>query len=96
MTSYPRQEMKLTGLPDMIPPEVTRGVVDYFRIHFTYSNAFAAWKQMGSPQSLSASEYYQLQKEGQLQLRNAPESVPIQNCSRYLALLVTAAIDVAG
>ncbi len=69
---------------DGLPPEVTRGVVEHFRIDSTHSNAFAAWKQMGSPQSLSAAQYEQLQKEGQLQLLTAPESVPIQKGSLHL------------
>jgi xylan 1,4-beta-xylosidase len=69
---------------DGLPPEVTRGVVEHFRIDSTHSNAFAAWKQMGSPQSLSAAQYEQLQKEGQLQLLTSPESVPIQKGSLHL------------
>jgi xylan 1,4-beta-xylosidase len=59
-------------------------VVEHFRIDSTHSNAFAAWKQMGSPQSLSAAQYEQLQKEGQLQLLTSPESVPIQKGSLHL------------
>jgi len=39
---------------------------------------------MGSPQSLSAAQYEQLQKEGQLQLLTSPESVPIQKGSLHL------------
>jgi xylan 1,4-beta-xylosidase len=59
-------------------------VVEHFRIDSTHSNAFAAWKQMGSPQSLSAAQYEQLQKEGQLQFLTSPESVPIQKGSLHL------------
>jgi xylan 1,4-beta-xylosidase len=66
---------------DGLPSELTRGVVEHFRIDSTHSNAFAAWKQMGSPQSLSAAQYKQLQKEGQLQLLTSPESVPFQKGS---------------
>jgi xylan 1,4-beta-xylosidase len=69
---------------DGLPSEVTRGVVEHFRIDSTHSNAFTAWKQMGSPQSLSATQNEQLQKEGQLQLLTAPESVPIQKGSLHL------------
>ena len=69
---------------DGLPSELTRGVVEHFRIDSTHSNAFAAWKQMGSPQSLSAAQYEQLQKEGQLQLLTSPESVPIQKGSLHL------------
>jgi xylan 1,4-beta-xylosidase len=76
----PEIDLNLNGLP----PEVTRGVVEHFRIDSTHSNAFAAWKQMGSPQSLSAAQYEELQKEGQLQLLTSPESVPIQKGSVHL------------
>ena len=69
---------------DGLPPELTRGVVEHFRIDSTHSNAFAAWKQMGSPQSLSAAQYDELQKEGQLQLLRSPESLPIQKGSTHL------------
>ena len=69
---------------DGLPSELTRGVIEHFRIDSTHSNAFAAWKQMGSPQSLSAAQYEELQKEGQLQLLTSPESVPIQNGSVHL------------
>ena len=80
--SAPAAEIDLTL--DGLPSEVTRGVVEHFRIDSTHSNAFAAWKQMGSPQSLSATQHEQLQKEGQLQLLTAPESVPIQKGSLHL------------
>ncbi len=69
---------------DGLPSEVTRGVVEHFRIDSTHSNAFTAWKRMGSPQSLSATQHEQLQKEGQLQLLKAPESMPIQKGSLHL------------
>lgn len=69
---------------DGLPSELTRGVVEHFRIDSTHSNAFAAWKQMGSPQSLSAAQYEELQKEGQLQLLTSPASVRIQNGSVHL------------
>jgi xylan 1,4-beta-xylosidase len=70
---------------DGLPSELTRGTVEHFRIDSTHSNAFAAWKQMGSPQSLSAGQYEVLQKEGQLQLVTSPESVPIQKGSVHLS-----------
>ncbi len=65
-------------LLDGLPAEATRAALEHFRIDSTHSNAFAVWKQMGSPQKLSAAQYEQLQKEGQLQLLTSPESVPIQ------------------
>jgi xylan 1,4-beta-xylosidase len=69
---------------DGLPSEATRGVVEHFRMDSSHSNAFAAWKEMGSPPSLSAVQYEQLQKEGQLQLLTSPQSVPIQKGSLHL------------
>ena len=69
---------------DGLPSELMRGVVEHFRIDSTHSNAFAAWKQMGSPQSLTAAQYEELQKEGQLQLLTSPESLRIQKSSVHL------------
>ena len=69
---------------ESLPAEVTRGRVEHFRIDSTHSNVFAAWKEMGSPQSLSAAQSEQLQKEGQLQLLTSPEWVAIQNGSLHL------------
>jgi xylan 1,4-beta-xylosidase len=39
---------------------------------------------MGSPQSLSAAQYEELQKEGQLQLLMSPEAVRVQKGSVHL------------
>ena len=69
---------------DGLPSELTRAVVEHFRIDSTHSNAFAAWKEMGSPQSLSAAQYEELQKEGQLQLLMSPEAVRVQKGSVHL------------
>jgi xylan 1,4-beta-xylosidase len=73
-------DLVLSGLP----AEVTRGIVEHWRIDSTHSNAFTAWKQIGAPSSLSAAQYEQLQKEGQLQLLTSPESVPIRKGSLHL------------
>ncbi|HZQ95372.1 MAG TPA: beta-xylosidase [Candidatus Sulfotelmatobacter sp.] len=69
---------------DGLPAEVTRAMVEHLRIDSSHSNAFTAWQQMGSPQTLSASQYEQLQKEGQLQLLASPESAPIRKGSLRL------------
>jgi len=61
-----------------LPAEAERGLLEHFRVDSGHSNAFAAWKEMGSPQSPSASEYERLQGSGQLQLLNSPAWVAIQ------------------
>jgi xylan 1,4-beta-xylosidase len=40
--------------------------VQHFRIDQEHSNAFTAWKKMGSPQNPTAEQYTQLEKAGQL------------------------------
>jgi xylan 1,4-beta-xylosidase len=56
-----------------IPPEVKRVLLQYYRIDETHSNAFTAWKKMGSPQAPTAEQYVQLKAAGQLQLLSSPE-----------------------
>ncbi len=63
---------------DGLPVATRHGRLEHFRIDSTHSNAFAAWKTMGSPQSLSAVQLSELQKEGQLQLLISPEEIPIE------------------
>ena len=40
--------------------------MQHYRIDENHSNAFAAWKRMGSPQSPTAEQYAQLEKAGHL------------------------------
>src|SRR5438105_9522668 len=40
--------------------------LQHFRIDEEHSNAFAAWKKLGSPQQPTAQQYEQLEKAGQL------------------------------
>ena len=56
----------------------THGVLEHFRIDSDHSNAFTAWKEMGSPPAPSPSQSGQLEKEGQLQLLSSPERIPIE------------------
>jgi xylan 1,4-beta-xylosidase len=61
-----------------LPADAKRSLLEHFRVDSDHSNAFAAWKEMGSPQSPSASEYERLQGSGQLQLLNSPAWISIQ------------------
>jgi xylan 1,4-beta-xylosidase len=69
---------------DGLPAGATRVLLEHFRVDSTHSNAFTAWKEMGSPQSPSATQYEQLQNEGQLQLLTSPEWVSVSNGSLHL------------
>jgi xylan 1,4-beta-xylosidase len=67
-----------------LPTEVTRGLVEQFLVDSEHSNAFAAWKQMGSPKSPSPGQQQQLETAGQLELLNSPEWVPIEKRTLHL------------
>ena len=45
----------------------------HYRIDQHFSNSFEKWKAMGKPQNVTADQYQQLEKAGQLQLYNSPE-----------------------
>jgi xylan 1,4-beta-xylosidase len=49
------------------------------RIDEDHSNAFGAWKRMGSPQQPTPEQYAQLEKAGQLTRLGAEENVAVEN-----------------
>jgi len=59
--------LTITGLP------ANRALLEHFRVDAKYSNAYAAWQQMGSPQSPSPAQREELETAGQLQMLNSPE-----------------------
>jgi xylan 1,4-beta-xylosidase len=61
-----------------LPADAKRGSLEHFRVDADHSNAFSAWKEMGSPQSLSESAYKRLESAGQLQLMDSPAWVEMQ------------------
>ena len=56
-------EMIITGLP----PTASQPLVRHYRIDDALSNAYAAWKGMGSPQQPTPEQYRRLLSQGQLQ-----------------------------
>ena len=73
-------DLAIAGLP-----ESTRlALVEHFRIDAHHSNAFTAWKEMGSPQSLSPEQYELLQSAGQLQFLTSPSWIPIERGGVHL------------
>jgi len=60
-----------------LPAKTSRAELEHFRIDASHSNAFTAWKQMGSPQSPTPAQYELLQGAGQLQLLTSPAWTPI-------------------
>jgi xylan 1,4-beta-xylosidase len=67
---------------DGLQTDAKRALVEHFRIDANHSNAFEAWKTMGSPEPSDA-QYQQLQEAGQLQQLNSPSWLPVeQGCVR--------------
>jgi xylan 1,4-beta-xylosidase len=66
-------KIKVKGLP------ATRVLLKHYRIDATHSNAYEAWKKMGSPQHPDASQVAQLESAGQLQLLSSPAWLQPEN-----------------
>jgi xylan 1,4-beta-xylosidase len=62
-------ELSLSHLPDRAHPFVVR----HFRIDREHSNAFEAWKSMGSPARPDPEQYARLERAAHLALLNEPE-----------------------
>lgn len=58
----------------------------HYRIDETHSNAFSAWKRMGSPQQPTPDQYEQLVAAGQLQALGPPEQIRIGDQGHVLAI----------
>jgi xylan 1,4-beta-xylosidase len=60
-----------------VPADQKRVLLQHFRIDSAHSNAFTAWKQMGSPQAPTPDQYKQLEDAGQLQLLASPQWIQL-------------------
>ncbi len=60
-----------------VPLGVKKVLLVHYRIDETHSNAFTAWKKMGSPQAPTEEQYAQLKAAGQLQLLSSPEWIEV-------------------
>ncbi len=67
-----------------LPPDAKRALSEHFRIDAHHSNAFTAWKEMGSPQSPSSVQYQQLEAAGQLQLLSSPAWISLDQGAAHL------------
>ncbi|TLV03858.1 GH39 family glycosyl hydrolase [Dyadobacter luticola] len=66
-------EVKIAGLPSQ------RIQMQHYRIDNQNSNAYEAWKKMGSPKAPTPAQIAQLEKAGQLQLLTSPEWINPKN-----------------
>jgi xylan 1,4-beta-xylosidase len=67
-----------------LPARANIALHEHFRIDSNHSNAFAAWKELGSPQNVSQAQYQQLERAGQLQLVSSPAWIPIERGAAHL------------
>jgi xylan 1,4-beta-xylosidase len=77
-------ELTVAGLPRT----VEHVQLEHFRIDSTHSNAFSAWKNMGSPASPSTEQCAELERAGQLQLLTSPGWIPIHSSRAQLKFLL--------
>jgi xylan 1,4-beta-xylosidase len=56
-----------------------RALVRHFRIDETHSNAWTAWKKMGSPQHPSSEQYAALEAAGQLEQLGSPQWIEVKS-----------------
>jgi xylan 1,4-beta-xylosidase len=75
-------ELTLRGL-EAPRPLIT---LEHFRIDEDHSNAFAAWKRLGSPQNPTPEQYAKLEAEGRLTQLSPPQSIAITNLTVNLNL----------
>jgi xylan 1,4-beta-xylosidase len=60
-----------------VPAGVKRVLLHHYRIDATHSNAWTAWKAMGSPQTPGPEQYATLEQAGQLQELESPRWIDI-------------------
>ena len=68
-------ELTLNALP-LVSGEAK---LQHFRIDEDYSNAFAVWKRLGSPQQPTPEQYSQLEQAGRLVALAGPETLRVAN-----------------
>jgi len=61
-----------------VPGAAARVLVRHYRIDESHSNAWTAWKAMGSPQHPAPEQYARLAAAGQLQLADSPRWVDVR------------------
>jgi xylan 1,4-beta-xylosidase len=67
-----------------VPGTVTRALLRHYRIDEVHSNAWTAWKAMGSPQHPAPEQYARLEAAGQLQLADSPRWVEVRGGAAHL------------
>ena len=73
-------DLSLNGLTG----DTKRALVEHFRVDADHSNAYATWKEMGSPQSPSDTQKENLRTASQLQSLDSPLWLSVQGGSAHL------------
>ena len=60
-----------------LPADLKHALLQHYGVDSNHSNAFTAWKQMGSPRTPSPQQYERLETAGQLQLLASPQWIQI-------------------
>ncbi|HZI32629.1 MAG TPA: beta-xylosidase, partial [Candidatus Binatia bacterium] len=63
---------------DGIPAPDGKLTLTHYRVDASHSNSYEAWKRMGSPYPLTAKQYAELEKAGQLAELDQPKSVQVK------------------
>ena len=71
---------------ESLPEDLSRALVEDFRVDERHSNSYAEWKSMGSPQTLDPLQQKKLQSAGQLQLLESPRWESVQKGRLHLAI----------
>jgi xylan 1,4-beta-xylosidase len=71
-----------------LPANAKRALLEHFRVDSNCSNAFALWKEMGSPAAPSETENTRLRSAGQLQLLESPVWSTVQDRTVHLQFVL--------
>ncbi|MGQ8335935.1 GH39 family glycosyl hydrolase [Sunxiuqinia sp. A32] len=72
--------IQVEGIP------VGKAQISHYRIDQEYSNSYAVWKEMGSPQNPTVEQIEELEQAGQLQLYTSPEWIHLEDGKTTLKL----------
>ena len=75
-----RVRIAVNGVPN------GRVLLRHYRIDETHSNAWTAWKKMGSPQQPSPAQYAELEAAGQLQELDSPRWIVVKGGEAVLEI----------
>jgi len=67
-------DLELSGLA-----QADSALVTHYRIDRDHSNAYAAWKRMGTPVAPNRKQYAELEAAGRLALMGEPSRTPVQS-----------------